>query len=593
MRLSTAKDRDNARSIAVIHTTLDAGVRLLDTSDAYCWDDSEIGHNERLIARALNSWSGDRSAIEVATKGGIKRPKGAWVNDAKAKSLRSACEASRRALGVDAIDTYQLHAVDPKTPFETSVRALAALQTEGKVKRIGLCNVTVEQIKAARDIADIASVQVSLSAFDDDNLRNGVAEYCRDHGIRLIAYRPLGGVDKVGRLERDPVLREVTARHSASAQEIVLAWLADLGTVPVPGPTQVQHATSVARALDVRLSDGDRRQLDDAFSGRLLRVPRSQRRPTGRTDSDVILVMGMPGAGKSGVAREFIAQGYERLNRDERGGSLSDLVAALDAALAAGGKRFVLDNTYAARKSRNEVIECAWKHGSTVRCIHLTTTIADAQVNAITRLLEINSRLPMPEELRTRGKDDPRFFGPDAQFRYERSVELPDEDEGFESVEVREFSRWSSSGTEARAMIMEFDDVLVRNAKAEGPALLADDVKLADGARESLQRLHADGWLLFAHAWRPHVSRGEVARSSVDAVFARTQELLGVPVTFACCTHDAGPPICWCRKPLPGLILEFALPRHVALERSLLVGRSAADNTLAQRLAIPYSERLP
>src|SRR5256886_4602431 len=119
MRLSTVADRDEKRGVEVIRTALDAGATLLDTADAYCLDERDTGHNERLIARALAAWSGDRTRITVATKGGIRRPKGAWVNDAKAKSLREACEASRRALGVDAIDVYQLHAVDPKTPIET------------------------------------------------------------------------------------------------------------------------------------------------------------------------------------------------------------------------------------------------------------------------------------------------------------------------------------------------------------------------------------------------------------------------------------------------------------------------------------------
>ena len=170
MRLSTAADRDDARSIDVIHAALDAGATLLDTSDAYCLNDSDIGHNERLIARALASWSGDRSSVQVATKGGMTRPKGAWVADGKAKHLRAACERSLRALGVDAIDLYQLHVVDPKTPFETTVRALAALKAEGKVKRVGLCNVTVSQIKSAREIVDVDSVQGDLNPPNETEL---------------------------------------------------------------------------------------------------------------------------------------------------------------------------------------------------------------------------------------------------------------------------------------------------------------------------------------------------------------------------------------------------------------------------------------
>src|SRR3954462_14654698 len=109
MRLSTAPARDDERGIAVIRAALDAGATLLDTADAYCLDDHDAGHNERLIARALDGWQGDRGRITVATKGGMRRPNGAWVSDGRAKHLREACDASRRALGVETIDLYQLH----------------------------------------------------------------------------------------------------------------------------------------------------------------------------------------------------------------------------------------------------------------------------------------------------------------------------------------------------------------------------------------------------------------------------------------------------------------------------------------------------
>jgi aryl-alcohol dehydrogenase-like predicted oxidoreductase len=293
-------------------------------------------------------WDGDRSSVEVATKGGMRRPRGAWVADGKAKHLRAACEASREALGVATIDLYQLHVVDPKTPLETSVRALAALQSEGKVRRVGLCNVTVSQIRVARAIVSIDSVQVSLSVWDDDNLRNGVAEYCRDEGIRLIAYRPLGG-DRALRLTNDETLRRIADRHASTAQELALAWLSDLGAVPIPGATRIETARSSERALHIVLDDDDRRTLDARFSGRLLRVPRAQRRPS-HVGGDVVLVMGMPAAGKSSLAQELVAAGYQRLNRDERGGTLSALARALDAGLAGGERRWVLDNTYPTRR---------------------------------------------------------------------------------------------------------------------------------------------------------------------------------------------------------------------------------------------------
>ena len=566
MRLSTSPDRDDVRSIAVLHAALDAGASLLDASNAYCLDGTEVGHNERLIAEALRTWSGDRATIEVATKGGLTRPGGKWVPDARGKSLRAACEASRRALDVDVIDLYQLHAVDPKTPFETSVRALAALQADGLVRRVGLCNVTVGQMEAARHIVEVASVQVSLSPFDDENLRNGVAEYCRDNGIQLVAYRPLGG-ERMPRLARDAGLSEVAARHGVTPAEVVLAWLADLGpgVVPIPGATRVETARSIATALRVRLRDDDRVLLDDRFSGRLLRVPRQARRAPDDANGEVVLVMGMPGAGKSTIAQEIEAAGYSRLNRDERGGSLSDLVRALDAGLASSGRRWVLDNTYPSRRMRNEVVECAWQHGIPVRCVWAATSIGDAQVNAIMRMLSVHGRLPTPEEIRDLGKRDTRFLGPDALFRYERAVERPVMDEGFTRVEERPFVREPQSHASNRALILDFDD-------------------LGEARRSAIARYAGDGWLVFAHAWRPQIAQGAATLSEFALEADRLRHALGFDVTVACCPHDAGPPICWCRKPLPGSVLEFALACGVDLARSIVVAKSAADRTMAERI---------
>jgi hypothetical protein len=295
--------------------------------------------------------------------------------------------------------------------------------------------------------------------------------------------------------------------------------------------------------------------------------------------------MGMPGAGKSTVAQEYVAHGFLRLNRDETGGRLSDLVRDLDAGLAAGQHAWVLDNTYAARAARNEVIECAWKHNLPVRCVFLDTTLADAQINAVTRLIDAHGRLPSPEELRANGKTDHRYFGPDAQFRYERQLEPPVMEEGFRDIERREFVRRVQPELTRRAVILEYDDVLCTSASGAPAVLDAEDVVIPAQRRALLAHYAAQGWALFALAWRPDAESNQVL-----TLFERTRQLLGLDIDIAYCPHPAGPPVCWCRKPLPGLVLEFVQRQQVVLSQSIMVGRSPADRTLAERLGLTYHD---
>ncbi len=336
----------------------------------------------------------------------------------------------------------------------------------------------------------------------------------------------------------------------------------------------------------MRLSAADRALLDAQFpAGILLRVPRAQRHPHTDATGEVVVVMGMPGAGKSTAAQEYVARGFRRLNRDEAGGRLSALVRDLDAGLVAGQRHWVLDNTYAARAARNEVIECAWTYGLPVRCVFLDTTLADAQINAVTRLLEAHGRLPSPDELRAQGKTDHRYFGPDAQFRYERTFEPPVMDEGFSHIEQRAFVRRVQPEFTRKALMLEYDDVLCTSAGGAPAVRDVDDVRLSTERRAVLAHYAAQGWVLCALAWRP-----DADPLQLHSMFEKTRELLGLEIDIAYCPHPAGPPVCWCRKPLPGLVLEFAQTHRLALGQSIMVGRAPADRTLAQRLRMTYHD---
>ncbi len=595
MRLSTGPDRDDERAIAVIHAALDAGVALLDTADAYCRDHTDVGHNERLIARALGTWTGDRSRVVVATKGGLTRPEGRWVPDGRARHLAAACEASLRALGFDRLPLYQLHAPDPRTPLSTSVRALASLRRQGLIDAIGLCNVTVGQIEEARRITEIASVQIELSPWHDDGILSGVAGYCVAHRLRLLAHRPFGGPQRRNRPGADPLLAGLAARHGATPFEVVLAWIADLaeGIVPLPGPTREETARSAARALALVLTDEDRARLDERFpAGRRLRGGGGPpARPAPRAAAgEVVLIMGLPGAGKSTLAATFVGRGYTRLNRDATGGTLRGLAPALDRALAPDGSRVVLDNTYLSRKSRAVVVQAASAHGVPVRCLWLSTSLEDAQTNAAWRIVSRYGRLLNDDEARAARKQDVSAFGPGVLFRAQRELEPPGPGEGFSRVDVVPFERARDPSFVHRAVLLWCDGVLRASRSGRRTPASADDVEVLAGRREVLQRYHSAGWRLLGLSWQPEVADGTQSAADVEAALARMVELLGVPMESAYCPHGAGPPTCWCRKPLPGLGVLLVQRHRLDPRQCIYVGAGTQDPGFARRLGFQYCD---
>lgn len=261
---------DETDAIAVLHAVLDAGVTLIDTADVYCLDDTDIGHNERLVARALSSWSGDRERIVVATKGGLIRPgRYEWGADARPEQLRAACDRSLTALGVDRIDLYQLHAPDPAVPFEDSVGAIAELRDAGKVRWVGLSNVGVRQIERARKIVPIQTVQNQLSPFARGALRKrllrpSAVAHCAKHGIGFLAYSPVGGGHLNKRLPDHPALRPIAERHGVSAHAVALAWVLAQGptVIPIPAARRTEHALDSLTALDVKLTAAELAAID-------------------------------------------------------------------------------------------------------------------------------------------------------------------------------------------------------------------------------------------------------------------------------------------------------------------------------------------
>ncbi|GAC1548078.1 MAG: aldo/keto reductase [Vulcanimicrobiaceae bacterium] len=221
---------DREAALAVLRHAVDRGVTLIDTADAY-----GPAVNEEQIAAALHPYPEN---LVIATKGGNRRPDGRWVPDGRPEHLIEACDASLRRLRLERIDLYQWHVPDPQVPFAESIGALKALRDAGKIRHVGLSNVSVAQLAEARALVPVVSVQnrYNLGARDSDD----VLAACERDGLAFMPYFPIDGGDLA---KAGGALATVAALHGATAAQIALAWLLQRSRmmVPIPGTSSNAH----------------------------------------------------------------------------------------------------------------------------------------------------------------------------------------------------------------------------------------------------------------------------------------------------------------------------------------------------------------
>lgn len=258
MPMSIEGRPDQDRSVATIHAALDAGVTLIDTADSYHLTADEVGHNEELIALALQSWGGDTSGVLVATKGGHLRPgDGSWTLDGRPEHLKQAAKASAHRLGVEAVGLYQFHRPDPTVPYAESVGALAELLDAGVIARAGISNASVAQIDEANRILGgrLVSVQNQFSpAFRSSRAE---LEHCAELGIAFLPWSPLGGISSAAELgSKHSAFQNVAMARAVSPQQVALAWelaLADV-VIPIPGASRPSSTQDSVKAADLQLT---------------------------------------------------------------------------------------------------------------------------------------------------------------------------------------------------------------------------------------------------------------------------------------------------------------------------------------------------
>jgi pyridoxine 4-dehydrogenase len=235
---------DRAEAMATVRRAVELGVNFIDTADSYGPEVSET-----LLAQALYPYPDD---LVIATKGGLVRPgPGRWTPNGRPEHLREACEASLRRLRLDQIPLYQLHRVDPDVRLEDSVATLVEMKDEGKIRHIGLSNVTEDQLRLAQKLTPVVSIQNRYSV--DDRTSESLVDLCEQEQLVFIPWAPIRDVDN------SRVVRETAERRGVSPRQVVLAWLLARSPMmlPIPGTGSVAHLEENVAAAGLRLSPAE------------------------------------------------------------------------------------------------------------------------------------------------------------------------------------------------------------------------------------------------------------------------------------------------------------------------------------------------
>ena len=254
-------------AIPAIHAGLDAGITLLDTADIYAPTWQDVGHNEVFVAEALRTWSGtkeQKDKVLIATKGGITRSDGeVWGRNGSLDYFVRAAEASAAHLGVQQLDLWQHHRLDPSIDFETQFESVMALKERGLTKQVGVSNYDAKQLLKAIEIGGtpdqggLVSIQNEFSPRYRHDL--DVLDICEEYGIAFFPWSPLGGVRTKAAISDSSAFEEVASKYSASPYAIALAWEMKMSpaVLPIPGATRAETVLDCITATEIELSDDD------------------------------------------------------------------------------------------------------------------------------------------------------------------------------------------------------------------------------------------------------------------------------------------------------------------------------------------------
>lgn len=301
--------------------------------------------------------------------------------------------------------------------------------------------------------------------------------------------------------------------------------------------------------------------------------------------NEVIMLVSTPAGGKTSYAKEYINKGYVSLNRDKIGGGLDKLVPLLTEELSKGSN-VLLDNTFGTTKARAPFIKACQDKGVPIRCVHMDTSIEDAQFNAAKRIIEKAGKLLSPEEMKNH--KDPNVFPVAVLFAYQKSFEEPTVAEGFSSVEKVKFVRRKDPEYCNKALILDYDGTLRKTKSGQDYPVESSDIEALPGRKETLQKYKDAGYRLLGVSNQSGIGKGKLSHGAAKACFDKTNELVGHDIEYVYCPHGSFPIACYCRKPIPGLFVQFMLKYKLDPSQCIMVGDLTSDATFAKRSGMKF-----
>lgn len=303
-------------------------------------------------------------------------------------------------------------------------------------------------------------------------------------------------------------------------------------------------------------------------------------------NKEVIVVMGYNASGKSTHTNRYVDMGYHRVNRDIAGGTLDELANDISKLLGNGINKIVVDNTYPSVASRASVIKAAKDQGAKVICVHMNTSLEDAQMNACLRMIRKYGKLLSPEEIKA--AKDPNTFPPAALFHYRKQYQPPSKAEGFDHISDIYFIRERGREYVNKALIIDYDGTLRLSTGPQKYPTKPSEIQMLPGRYDVLKEYQEDGYLLLGASNQSGIARGSVTQEAVVEVFEETNRLLGLNIEYNFCPHPSNPVMCYCRKPAPGMAAIFIEKYKLLPSKCIMVGDMTSDKTFANRSGFEF-----